>query len=285
MDIPFLLLLLLTTTTSCTTPQHFSHHTLCTSHQHLTSTKCLHSHPYTNEFILSNPTLPPTWPQQTIHIHLPPNIPQVQLVWVDQIGEEIFYSTHTANFTFTTYTSHVWRIYIGSTLSMEISPDAILSTSIALKKHIETIVGSERVHGVLTYYKTTKFTVHQPCQHTTSLQPPFYSWSSIGKTGLFSTHSPFSSSLTSDFHSTPIKEATSRCHQHLNMWSPTATHAAAILHADHSDFSHDNWTLYDMDLLTASTIKIMSPKNRFDLYVSFALSIVYNINVFFEKLI
>ena len=277
---------------SCPTPRALSYHALCASRKDLPT--CLGGHEtHAKELLASSPS---DWPLQTLEIIIPDNILSAQLFFVDQVGNEVDYGAYTTTFSLPTYSCHSWRVYVQNSLSIEIIPRHTLQVSDAVKTYVEQVFGPERAHGAFAFYKTTSFVVTSPCVDNESVVKSasrdsstaneynlnYSSLSSenaamlassaimstkfqpLGRTGVFLPPTPFVPSV-----STPnnLAVATVSCNKNLNMWTPLATHAAAILLAEKSVLSHDNWMPEDMDALLGDAIKFVVPENRLDLHV------------------
>jgi hypothetical protein len=128
--------------------------------------KCL-QHRYVDVFLS---LVPVEYPIQTLNLHFSTALLQqnivVRLVWVDQIGTEVDYFTSTVgqtSYTFSSFASHSWRIYLNDKLTKEIEPDATIQIpTLKMTQHLHRILGTERFPGVLNYYTTTDFDIDVP---------------------------------------------------------------------------------------------------------------------------
>jgi hypothetical protein len=267
----FLFLLLHQVKSFCPPPQLYSHHALCSSRTDLV--QCLDGHEQFANKILS--VVDNTWPLQSLTVIIPADIAKVTVMYVDHVGQEVDYGTHTKNFTIQTYSSHAWRLYVGAELSIEIGPDAVLPVAKIVRQYLETKRGYQTAQGMLSYYNTTTFQVVLPCRAQKPYRSPYLQHFAVGRTGMSILNAPFSKS-SSTLSKTLLQDATVQCHANLNMWTPLATHGAAILQADVSDFSHDTFTQKDMDNLIHDVVHEMTPSNRFDMHVTRRLNVHIN---------
>jgi hypothetical protein len=271
-------------------PSKLSYHTLCTKRE--TLSKCLHGDQYVNDILR---IVPKSWPLQKLKVtitnkKLPDDI-IVRLIWVDTVGNEVEYSTYHVTmekrtFTFSTYSSHSWRLYIGSQLINEISPDTFgqLANNVPLRQHIEAVIRHGDVSGVLSFYENTFLNVKIPMPLCPSSAPMKYYQPIEGKSGLAIASDPYydenslRNSVENDqtnSNEVEFTKALANCKEHVNMWTPQiSSWGSAILYTPPSDNEpNDNFESFEMDGLIGSTVAIMGPKNRVNYYVTHQLSI------------
>ena len=288
-------------------PSSYSSHAFCVDRPSLD--KCL-QHRYVDVFLS---LVPVEYPIQTLNLHFSTALLQqnivVRLVWVDQIGTEVDYFTSTVgqtSYTFSSFASHSWRIYLNDKLTKEIEPDATIQIpTLKMTQHLHRIMGTERFPGVLNYYTTTDFDIDvplPPCSGgngtITALAPDSsrtVTYRSVGgqsKTGLSIANDPYHESKGVDNTvplflettaeasraSAALAQAQAHCKEHLSMWStsvPSApsTFGSAILYAPLPNSTADNFSMQDMDALVGTVVQAMAPTNRFDYFVTHQLNV------------